>query len=136
MPEAVNFLLKTCLLLSPHSFTRPKLPGSFTVPDFDMTGLRMPRKGVQGVSPKSPYLATLLNPQNRPSSQDKVDLLALSLDLIMRYSELYKSSTGFIDMFEPALLMIEGLDDSAYSEALRVRSLSTFHAIVDQGSSL
>ncbi|KAG8884046.1 nucleolar complex protein 14 [Tulasnella sp. 331] len=118
MPEAINFLINACLLLSPHKFSRSTLPGSFSAPDLELTTLKLVLKGSEKLIPQSPNLLKLLSKTEQPTEQSKVDLLNLTFRLIGKYSELHKSSSGFIDMFEPAYTIIGALDNSSYSPSL------------------
>lgn len=122
MPEAVNFLFNACLCLSPHSFTPSTLPGSFPAPDLLSDSLRIIKsKQSKKLEPRTPSLVNMLSHQDVVSSeQSKVDLLNIAFGLVGKFGELYKSSLGFVDLFEPGHAILQALNTSAYSPSLKV----------------
>lgn len=71
------------------------------------------------LEPQPPNLLDLLL-KGKALEQSKVDLLGLIITLIGRFAELYGSSDGFIDMFDPALAILSKLDTTDFSPALAV----------------
>ena len=103
MPEVVNLLVNTVLLLAPTSFKdEGSIPGTIPTPDFDAEytqGLRIRARKARGLQPGKPALFSILNGDG--DEQTKVDLLALSVDLLGRFAEMYKPLDAFIEICAP-----------------------------------
>ncbi|KAG9015567.1 nucleolar complex protein 14 [Tulasnella sp. JGI-2019a] len=129
MPEVVNFLLNVCLILSPHTFTRSTLPGSFPAPYLDFKLLALDATKSKKLGPRPPNFAALHSHTEESTEQNKVDLLSLAFNLLAKYAELYKSSSGFIEMFEPVYTVIEALHGSAFSLSLEESRSKLLHTL-------
>lgn len=111
VPEITNFMVQSLLLLFPVAYTSSKtVPGFFPILDFDILGssLRFRRKHGGDASPKSPSLFNLLT-ESATGEQGKVDLMAFSLELIGRCADMYRPLDGFIELYDPILLILSDL---------------------------
>ncbi|KAF8681461.1 Nop14-like protein [Rhizoctonia solani] len=128
VPETINFLLNACLNLAPHKFTETNLPGWFPAPELgSLPGLRLKSSGK--LTPRTPNLSTLLNLHRDGEPQDKIDLLALAFTLLAKFAQMYASLSGFVELFEPAKKVLEGLNLEKQSSELQKRHSSTLDAI-------
>ncbi|OJA07999.1 hypothetical protein AZE42_01078 [Rhizopogon vesiculosus] len=121
VPEAVNFSINAVLHLAPSSFKNvASLPGSFPSPDF-RSDLCLPLaidiKKSKKLNFHTPNLPRLLT-DDRYTEQDKIDLLILALRLLDRFSEMYKSLDGFIELYEPVLDILTKLDITQLSKGV------------------
>jgi nucleolar protein 14 len=101
VPEALNFLALSLLLLAPHSFSKTTVPGSFPTLDAFDDGLRSLR--ISSKAPADVSGASLTRPANSAA------LLATSLSLLDRFARLYVSHDSFIEMFAPIQGLVQGL---------------------------
>ncbi|KAF8743074.1 Nop14-like protein, partial [Rhizoctonia solani] len=128
VPETINFLLNACLNLAPHKFTETNLPGWFPAPELgSLPGLRLKSSGK--LTPRTPNLSRLLNLHGDGEPQDKLDLLALAFTLLAKFAQMYASLSGFVELFEPAKKVLEGLNLEKQSSELQKRHSSTLDAI-------
>lgn len=107
----VNFVVQTLLLLFPVTYPNAKaVPGLFPIPDFDNIGssLRFRRKNAGDITPKSPSLFSTMAGITS-GEQAKLDLMALSLELVGRCADMYKSLDGFVDLYDPINFIVSGL---------------------------
>lgn len=113
VPEAINFLLNTVLHLAPHRYEEvTALPGSFPAPDFrsDMTRhLAMSPKARKSLVERKANLIGLLSADDS-DEQAKADLLSLAFGLLGKYADLYKALDGFVELYEPALSLLEQVE--------------------------
>ncbi|KAI0068542.1 Nop14-like protein [Artomyces pyxidatus] len=125
VPEALNFVVATVLHLAPHDFgSATSLPGSFPLPDFDPAKpLALDPKESKKMSVNSPNLVGILNTEEA-SIQVKVDLLGTTFELLRRFAEMYKSLDGFIELFDPVVVILEHIKSSKLAQGLQTR-LST-----------
>ena len=89
------------------------LPGSFPAPDFRSElhqKLRISAKSSKGFNPAKANLPTLLETLE-PGEQDKVDMLALAIDLLGRFADMYKGLEGFIELYDPILEIVQHIRD-------------------------
>jgi nucleolar protein 14 len=127
VPEAVNFSINAILHLALTSFKNlASLPGSFPSPDF-RSDLCLPLaidiKKSRNFDFHTPNLPRLLT-DDHYTEQDKVDLLSLAFRLLDRFSEMYKSLDGFIELYEPVLEILTKLEITKLSKGVRVSSMS------------
>ncbi|KAH8118427.1 Nop14-like protein [Phellopilus nigrolimitatus] len=128
VPEVVTFLLNAILLLAPHRYKDAKsLPGAFPCPDLNSAicrPLRLGKKTAKTLIPGLPNLVNILTDETTNVEQDKVDLLATSLDLLGRFADMYKSLDGFIELFQPAGAVLDVLDHEWASESLKTKLMN------------
>ncbi|KAH9855079.1 Nop14-like protein [Lenzites betulinus] len=102
VPEAINFLVNSVLHLAPHQYQKASsVPGYFPLQDFQTpltTPLALNSKKAKKLSPGKPDLNKCLS-EDVLSEQVKVDLLALSLELLGRFADLYKGLEGFVELY-------------------------------------
>jgi nucleolar protein 14 len=123
VPEAINFLIGVFLHLSPTKYKgAASLPGSFPAPDFRSEPCQRLMLKVKKPTPKPgkgnlPHLLTL----EKSTEQAKVDLLALTLDLLGRFAELYKGLDGFVELYGPILDVLQYGETDNWDEDLQLR---------------
>ncbi len=125
VPEAINFLLNTVLHLAPHRYEEASaLPGSFPRADFqsDMTRhLAMTPKARKTLVARKANLTGLLSADDS-DEQAKADLLSLAFSLLGKYADLYKALDGFIELYEPALSLLEHVESKYLFDGHKVSS--------------
>jgi nucleolar protein 14 len=116
----VNFLANAVLHLAPHRFGEASsIPGFFPSPDFQTCPqLTLDSKKARGLSIRTPSFGELN--AGSPDEQAKVDLLALSLNLLNRFADMYKSLDGFLELYQPIQEILSRLSTNDLSESLRV----------------
>ncbi|KXN89479.1 putative nucleolar complex protein 14 [Leucoagaricus sp. SymC.cos] len=127
VPETVNFLTNAFLHLAPTGFQdASSLPGSFPSPDFRSESCRklLIKAKKQTPMPGKVNLPTLLS-LGEPDDQAKVDLLALTLQLLGKFSEMYKGLDGFVELFEPVLDVIQYGETKNWDPVLKSRHSQT-----------
>ncbi len=72
------------------------------------------------MSVNEPHLVTVIGGKES-GAQTNVDLLGLAVDLLARFSELYKSLEGFVELYEPILQTLHNIDFDFLSPMLQVR---------------
>lgn len=118
VPEAINFLVNAILHLCPHRYQKAaELPGLFPAPDFKVPELQA--HGTKSLTPGRPNITDIIT-NEETSDQTKLDLLSLSLELVGRFADLYKSLDGFIELYEPILAILSALTVKKVSKALKV----------------
>ncbi|KAG1752449.1 nucleolar protein 14 [Suillus paluster] len=124
IPEAVNFSINAVLHLAPSSLKNfASIPGSFPSPDFrsDLCApLAIDMKKSKHLDFRIPSLHRLMT-CSEYREQDKIDLLGLAFRLLERFSEMYKSLDGFIELYQPVLDILTKLDITQLSEGVRTR---------------
>lgn len=129
IPEAINSVLTVALLLSPNNFKdEDTLPGTFPCPDFDdasTKNLRLNKKKAKSMHPSTPDLIKILASIDDNTEQAKLDLLTVALKLIVSFAEMYKGLDGFIELFQPAFDVLEGLRLDWASETVKTKLLTT-----------
>lgn len=113
VPEAINFLLNTVLHLAPHGYQDiSELPGSFPSPDFKSESCRplsMNVKSRKSLVVEKANLSELLGADDS-NEQAKANLLSLAFELLGQFAELYKGLEGFIELYEPVLIVLEHIE--------------------------
>lgn len=121
MPEAIAFLTNVCLHLAPHKFTSKNLPGWFAASDLNSEASQgMKLKASSKAAPNTPNLSELLSLEGNGETQDRVDALALALTLLAKFTQMYASLSGFIELFSPVRDVLEGLTLNKQSAELKV----------------
>ncbi|KAG1796802.1 Nop14-like protein [Suillus plorans] len=127
VPEAINFSINAVLHLAPSSLKNvTSIPGSFPSPDFhsDLCApLAIDVKKSKHLDFRTPNLHQLLIDENY-QEQDKLDLLGLAFRLLDRFSEMYKSLDGFIELYQPVLDILTKLGITKLSEGVRTQASS------------
>ncbi|KAJ3917415.1 nucleolar protein 14 [Lentinula edodes] len=128
VPEAVNCLVNSVLHLAPSKYQdASQLPGSFPSPDFRSTNCRhltLDAKMAKGLKIQQPDLNDLLTNQNHDAAS-KLNLLALSLDLLGRYANISKGLEAFVEVFDPINQILQNLKLEKFEDDLQVCSTST-----------
>lgn len=128
VPEAINFLYNALLHLAPHrSKDEASLPGCFPSPDFrsercSSLGL-VPGKAAKKLSLGKPDLPKIFT-SGAADAQAKVDLLGLTLEVLGQFADLYKGLDGFIELYEPASALLDGIKTDGLPTDLIVSSIS------------
>jgi len=76
--------------------------------------------GARAISVNQPHLVTVIGGKEN-SAQTNVDLLGLAIELLARFSELYKALEGFVELYEPVLQTLHDIDVGFLSPMLQVR---------------
>lgn len=137
VPEAINFLVQSLLLLVPSAYPNArKVPGYFPLPDFDLleSKLRIKPKKVGSLTPRAPKIFELLD-QVTFSEQDKLDLFSMTLELLKWCAEMYKPLDGFIELYDPILQILHSIQSNCRSR-LSDTTQSRLDAVVDHVSRL
>lgn len=125
VPEAVNFAINSVLHLAPNGYEDiAALPGVFPAPDFRSElcrGLFLDFKKAKKVIPKA-NLVALLTPET-PTEEGKAQLLALAVDLLGRFADMYKGLEGFIELYEPVLEILLHIREQNGTGSLQVRTI-------------
>ncbi|KAH9943198.1 Nop14-like protein [Epithele typhae] len=123
VPEATNFLVNSLLQIAPHPYdTAVAIPGTFSTQDFK-TSLTIPLslgKKAKTLSANKPDLARCIC-ANDLGEQEKVDLLGLTLELLGRYADQYKSLDGFIELYTPIHNILESVKEASLPSDLVTR---------------
>ncbi|TFK55373.1 Nop14-like protein [Heliocybe sulcata] len=124
VPEAVSFAANAVLHLAPHGFAEGKsVPGYFPIPDFGR-GLVLDCKWVKkmGLEVGKPELSRILGEEEEEvGEQEKLDLLGLAVDLLVRFAETYKGLEGFLELYEPIVKVLEGVEAQRLPQSLKDR---------------
>ena len=72
------------------------------------------------MSANQPHLVAVIGGKES-GAQTNVDLLGLAVDLLARFSELYKALEGFVELCEPVLQTLHDIDVGLLSPMLQVR---------------
>ena len=112
------------LLLAPTPFTdEASIPRTIPTPDFGAEytqNLKIRVKKARDLQPGKPALFTILNGEADADEQAKVNLLSLSVDLLGRFAEMYKPLDAFIEIYEPALDVLEQVQAHKLSSVFQV----------------
>jgi len=123
VPEAINFLVNTVLHLTPHRYKdTSSLPGSFPAPDFKSELcklLAVDRKARKSLVAQKANLLYLMGADD-DDEQAKADLLSLSFDLLGQYADLYKGVEGFIELYNPILIILQNVETKNLFEGHQV----------------
>ncbi|KZT05576.1 Nop14-like protein [Laetiporus sulphureus 93-53] len=125
VPEAINLLANAVLHLAPHRFKDKSLiPGQFPCVDYGSehcASLTIDVRKAKGATMGKPNLSALLN-GTTSDEQSKVDLLGLTLELIGRFADMYKSLDGFIELYDPIKELLDGVRSRDLPEDVLKRS--------------
>jgi len=126
VPEAINFLIDVTRCLSPQ---RVDSVGS-------VRGTPLSRRYKFGqlciintgrgriLSVNRPHLVAVIAGKES-GAQTNVDLLGLAVDLLVRFSEIYKALEGFVELYEPLLQTLLDIDFDVLSPMLQDRISQT-----------
>ncbi|KAI0776188.1 Nop14-like protein [Trametes elegans] len=124
VPEAINFLVNVVLHLAPHPYQDvASLPGNFPAQDFRSSftlSLALTGKKAKKLSLGKPDLGRYLSDDSL-DEQAKVDLLGLSLELLGRFADMYKSLEGFIELYTPVQEILGSVNTSGLPSDLEIR---------------
>lgn len=125
VPEAVSFVVNAVLYLAPHTFSdAASIPGSFPAPDLKAdraTSISLDIKKAKELDVRPANLTSILT-EGVNDHQAKVDLLALALDLLGRFAEMYKDLDPFVEIYDPILQTLEKLKVKKLPQSLQVSS--------------
>jgi nucleolar protein 14 len=123
VPEAVNFVINSVLHLAPHGYTDvAEVPGTFPAPDFHSElcrGLAVDPTKTKKIDVSKADLVALLT-DDAPADHGKVQLLCLALDLLGRFANMYKSLDGFVELYEPVLVILQNIGEQKIAGGLQV----------------
>lgn len=123
VPEATDFLVNALLHLAPANYKSVSPPPeSFARSDFRWEACgSLPLRATKPTPKPGKADFTMLLTLEEPSEQAKVDLLALTLDLLVKFIELYKGLDGFVELCDPMLEIAQYLDTKIWSKELNLR---------------
>jgi nucleolar protein 14 len=123
VPEAINFLIDVirCLSLPRRGDTTGSARCTSLSRRHEFGQLCIINTGgARSMSVNQPHLVTVIGGKEN-CVQTNVDLLGLALNLLARFSELYKGLEGFIELYEPVLQTLHDIDFDFLSPMLQVR---------------
>ncbi|KZV76010.1 Nop14-like protein [Peniophora sp. CONT] len=132
VPEVVNFLVNAVLHLAPHRYDdAASIPGSFPSPDFKSEACQKLTIDVKAAAKMTvrPSALDKLLASSDGSTQDKVNLLGLTVDLLSRSAQQYKDLDAFIELYQPILDLLQNVKVSKLSKDLQTRLKSTTDAL-------
>lgn len=107
MPESLNFLLNSLLILLPSSMTSKSAPGSFPSPDLGQEHTKsLKLRTSDDLVPKKLNFSGSMKGK-ASDSQLKVDLIASILALLKDAAEKYVSMEAFVELFRPTEAILE-----------------------------
>ncbi|KAI9467126.1 Nop14-like protein [Lactarius psammicola] len=121
VPEAINFLIRVVQSLSPRRGA-PKGSGKSTFSSLRHNErLCVIEKGEAAkLTVNRPDLVTVTGDESI-SAQANVDLLSLAIDLLARFSELYKALDGFVELYNPVLEVLSDVNSDVLCPTLQDR---------------
>ncbi|KAJ6536724.1 hypothetical protein DFH09DRAFT_1324470 [Mycena vulgaris] len=129
--KAVNFAINSVLHLTPHGYKDvATLPGAFPAPDFRSElrrGLSMDSKKAKAAVSKTDLASLMI--AEALTDEGKAQLLALAVDLLGRFADLYKGLEGFIELYEPLLGILLHIRDQNRPGSLQTRLTSVTDTI-------
>jgi nucleolar protein 14 len=132
VPEAINFLVNAVLHLAPHRFKDvAALPGCFPAPDFQSDlcrPLMLNAKQARDAVVQKADLVVALGDRTL-DEQTKLDLLGLTVELLKRFADTYKSLPGFIELYEPIDAVLRGVESEKLPLAYQVSTRSAHYSI-------
>ena len=123
VPEAINFLIDVirCLSLPRRGDSTGSVRCTPLSRRHELGQLCIiDTRGARTMSVNQPHLVTVIGDKEN-SAQTNVDLLGLAVDLLARFSELYKALEGFVELYEPVLQTLHDIDIDSLSPMLQVR---------------
>ncbi|GAA5966032.1 hypothetical protein JCM3765_006544 [Sporobolomyces pararoseus] len=144
-PESTNFVLSSLLLLLPTSLTSKSFPGNFPTPDFqqeNVKGIRVKvaAKGekakVEKEDEKSRVNLMEAIRQGKTTSgtlgeELKADLVKTALTLLIESRERYSGSEAFVELFQPAEILLKAVKMSKIPASLKDQ-LSTTQSTISK----
>jgi len=130
VPEAINFLIDVirCLSLSRRGDSMGSVQCTPLSRRHGFVQLCIINSnGAKTMSVNKPHLLIVIGGKES-SAQTNVDLLGLAVDLLARFSELYKALEGFVELYEPVLQTLYEIDIDFLSPMLQVRVQSSLSA--------
>jgi nucleolar protein 14 len=109
VPEAVTFLVHAVLRIARWKEGEGDVPGLFPSLEHDRDELRLGEGDEKGVVVGKPDFVRVVEGRG-DVGQNKVDLLALALDLLREFAEMYSELEGFIELFEPVEEVVERME--------------------------
>jgi nucleolar protein 14 len=123
VPEAINFLASTLVLLAPAQCDFAALPGLFPTSDVaseQNKHLRLrPKAAADTIEARRADLVQLLK-SSTPSEQTKVDLLSVALKLVAAFADLYIGLDAFLEIFDPLLAIMKKIAKANLPSTLSV----------------
>ncbi|CAL1700247.1 unnamed protein product [Somion occarium] len=127
IPEVINFLVNSVLHLAPHNFKEAaSLPGNFPSPDFRSercSSLSLNVRKAKKLALLKPDMTSLLARESH-GEQAKLDLLGVSLDLLGQFGNMYKGLDGFIELYEPIVDILQGINSKDLPTELEAKRSS------------
>jgi nucleolar protein 14 len=126
VPEAVDFVVATIVMLAPHGFKNADdIPGDFPLQDYDLVDLKL-RGDSKSLEVGKLEILTALAGTASDEQQLKIDLLNVALTLAEKFAVMYKGLDAFIELYQPIVNIIEKLKVKKLPSELQVGMLSLF----------
>lgn len=123
VPEAINCLLNSLLILLPTSIAAKAAPGSFPTPDLGQDHVKALRmRTADDFEPRPVNLVASLAGA-ASDTQLKVDLVASSLALLQDFAEKYVSMEAFVELFKPTSVILDKVTLGKVPASIKVRLL-------------
>ncbi|EIN11075.1 Nop14-like protein [Punctularia strigosozonata HHB-11173 SS5] len=131
VPEAVAFCANAIARVAPTKWKDGKeLPGAFPIPAWNVTrGLRVKKGDSIIVEVAKPNMVQILASEDVNQAKTKVDLLNVAVTTLWRFADMYKDLDGFIELFEPILELLDGVQARKLPHALQTQLASTRDAL-------
>ncbi|KAK4703514.1 nucleolar protein 14, partial [Phenoliferia sp. Uapishka_3] len=125
VPEAMNFLSNSLLLLLPTSIKDAKsAPGSFPVPDLGQDHVKALRmRTSENLEPSKLNLMESLGGASS-NTQLKVNLVASSLALLQDFAEKYVSMDSFMELLKPTSVILDKVNSGKIPASIKTRITS------------
>jgi len=130
VPEAINFLIDAVRSLSLRRSDSAGLVRSAPFPPsrHNFGPLCVLNDKARTIPVNRPDLVSVISDKGN-NLQANVDLLGLAVDLLARFSELYKALEGFVELYEPALQILCDVDSDVLCPVLQGRMAQTVDII-------
>src|SRR6266702_2411673 len=120
VPEAINFLIGVVQSLSPRrGASNGSEKSTFSYLRHNERLCVIDKGEATNLTVNRPDLVTVIGDE-QISAQANVDLLGLAIDLLARFSELYKALDGFVELYSPVLEVLSGANSDVLCPTLQV----------------
>lgn len=134
IPEVVNFLASSLLVLSPKAIAKSHVPG--LIPCGDLTSSEGQER-LRGVRLQKTKADITLGPTNLAqilledveSQQTKAEVFATTVELIRSSSSMYAELDAFVELYEPVVELLGVVGTSRLPKALQVCDISNKHSL-------
>ncbi|ORZ09154.1 nucleolar protein 14 [Absidia repens] len=120
VPEALNFLHRSIVMLVPESAFAGQIPGTFPLTDEPSTLMIEDTHGKSLTSIPSISLEQLVNEgDGEKDNTVRLSLMQASFRMIEQYLQLYASTPALVEIFEPTLLLVKQIQTVTWHKELK-----------------